>query len=312
MWAFWVIGPAINGCLQATPIRRLSMFHAMILVVLFSSTVETGGLGLFKCLERGHHRACKGSDDCRSCLEDAREVAERIAIMQRHPSWRKRDGAARDLRDYDWHRHPELAPALAASLLNDPHEEVREEAAESLSKLAPCDPSAHVALRQAAIADPDHATRKWARRGLERLEGRCLGDCLICGPAPAAPASIVVNDPIVPGLAPPPVGIERGVPIETPYGFEFGPFEGPILEWETPTDLAPLPEPFPTPFERRDSYRPVPPSPTAPPARPGLLPPALAPGGPSLAPPIEVAPPVFPEASATGSPFGPSNRVDVE
>ena len=287
------------------------MFHALMVVVVFSTTVETGGLGLFKCLDRGH-RACQQWDGCRSCLEDAREVASLIAVMQRHPNWRKRDNAAHDLRDYDWRRHAEIAPALAGSLLNDPHEEVREEAAESLAKLAPCDPSAHVALRHSAIADPDHATRKWARRGLDRLEGRCLGDCPICGPAPAAPATIVVTDPTIPGFAPPVVGLDRGVPIETPYGFEGVPFEGPIYDREAPTDFAPLAEPFPPPIDRRDSYRPVPPSTTPPTARPELLPPALAPGGPSLAPPIEVVPPILPGASATGSPFGPSNRAQVE
>ena len=45
-------------------------------------------------------------------------------------------------------------------------EEVREEVAETLAKLAPCTPVAHQALRRAAECDPDHATRKWAQKAL--------------------------------------------------------------------------------------------------------------------------------------------------
>ena len=163
-----------------------------------------GGLlgGLFDCL-KDHHRGHEynGPDCCRACLVEQRTVINLIAIMQQHPNWRERDDAAHELREFDWRCHPEIAPALAFTMLEDPHEEVREEAAETLAKLAPCDPAAHVALREAAVADPDHATRKWARRALAKLDHRCLDDCPICGPAPAAvveaPVPTIIEEEVI-------------------------------------------------------------------------------------------------------------------
>ena len=32
--------------------------------------------------------------------------------------------------------------------------------------------------------DPDHATRKWARRALKAMSGRCEAPCQVCGPTP--------------------------------------------------------------------------------------------------------------------------------
>ena len=121
---------------------------------------------------------------CDVCGVRQAAVLAEITRLQTCPNWRKRDDAAHALRKVDWHCHPEVVDALAYSLLRDCEEEVREEAAETLAKLAPCTPVAHQALTQAADCDPDHATRKWARRALKAMAGRCEAPCQVCGPTP--------------------------------------------------------------------------------------------------------------------------------
>lgn len=268
-----------------------------------------GGLlgGLFDCL-KDHHRGHEynGPECCRACLVEQRTVINLIAIMQKHPNWRERDDAAHELREYDWRAHPEIAPSLAFTMLEDPHEEVREEAAETLAKLAPCDPSAHVALREAAVADPDHATRKWARRALAKLDHRCLDDCPICGPAPEAVVeapvpTIVEEEVIMPpdayGRPLPPIDprprVDGELPIE-PYPGGIPPMEAlPPIEGYGP-EVAPYPG-LPDPN-----------------ARPGLLPEPLPPAeGPiEVLPPAEVPPVAPPAASPFGRPPGVSRRED--
>ena len=110
---------------------------------------------------------------CDTCGVRFSIVDAEIYCMQHDPRWRKRDNAANHLRDYDWQCHPQIVTALVTTMLRDCHEEVREEAAESLAKMAPCLPEVHAALRKSALCDPDHATRKWARRGLERVAMNC-------------------------------------------------------------------------------------------------------------------------------------------
>ena len=121
---------------------------------------------------------------CDVCGIRRAAVLTEITRLQTCPNWRKRDDAAHALRKVNWHCHPEVVDALAYSLLRDCEEEVREEAAETLAKLAPCTPVAHQALMQAADCDPDHATRKWARRALKAMAGRCEAPCQVCGPTP--------------------------------------------------------------------------------------------------------------------------------
>ena len=269
------------------------MTSAIACSMALSAQLAVGGLGLFDCLRKkldhDDHRYV-GPECCRSCFSEYREVQHLMVIMQRHPSWKERDDAAHDLRDFDWRCHPDLAPALAYTMLGDCHEEVREEAAETLAKLAPCDGSAHLALRQAALSDPDHATRQWARRALERLDDRCLTDCSICGPDPPAGPAVV------------------DVPAAAEYELEvLPPTRAPRIYGEVPFDLmAPSPgrsAPVPAPTTPPGPY------PGDPGSRPGLLPPALPPldGPVEVLPPAEPPPPVPPAAS----PFGTSgNRVE--
>lgn len=149
-----------------------------------------------------HHD--RGPGCCDVCGEETARIGSEIVRLQTCPKWRTRDDAAHALRRFDWRCHPEIVAALATALLRDCEEEVREEAAETLAKLAPCVPVAHEALRVAAACDPDHATRKWARRGLDRLDRRCVADCRICGPiVGAAPIPVRIGEPIlVPGPDP--------------------------------------------------------------------------------------------------------------
>lgn len=151
--------------------------------------------------DHGHHRAKVGA--CDSCGEKNGEILATVSRLQTSPRWRDRDDAANDLRDFDWRCHPEVVGALAFTLLNDPEEEVREEAAESLAKMAPCLPVAHAALSQAAENEHDHATKHWVRKGLKALRGRCEGTCEVCVPgssdAIVLPTSIA-GETLAPGL----------------------------------------------------------------------------------------------------------------
>jgi hypothetical protein len=163
----------------------------------------------------GHlgHRSARPAACCDACGMETAAVAAQISVLQTCPNWRVRDNAAHDLRKFDWRCHPQVASALAAALVNDREEEVREEAAQSLTKLAPRLPEVHAALRYAADRDPDHATRRWARKGLKALGGPCMGTCALCGttagpvvieaPTVVAPATPAPAGAPEPGLLPP-------------------------------------------------------------------------------------------------------------
>jgi HEAT repeats len=151
---------------------------------------------------------------CDVCGVEKAEIACEITRLQTCRFWKDRDKAARSLRHYDWECHPEIVLALVNAMLRDCHEEVREESAESLAKLAPCMAVAHQALAFAAKCDPDHATRHWARRALAKLDRRCVGACAVCAvvtwPAvvlPQAPLSepflAPLGTPAAPSPAPP-------------------------------------------------------------------------------------------------------------
>jgi HEAT repeats len=157
--------------------RGLIRFAAVAVALSGSSCLmpEASAVGFFCCRKRPSPPPVPEST-----------VIERLEfLLTRCPDWKQRDDAAHALRDHDWKEYPEIALILATSLQVDPSEEVREEAAESLAKLAPCLPEVHAALQSASVGDPDPATRRNARRALANLENRCEGSCVICGPAPA-------------------------------------------------------------------------------------------------------------------------------
>lgn len=182
-----------------------------------------------------------------SCGAQSPEVVAKIQVLQTSPRWRQRDNAAHALRRYDWQCHPEIVLALAAAVQTDCCEEVREEAAETLAKLnpPPCVPGVHETLAYAAKADPDHATRKWARRAIARFEGGCTGDCSVCDPGQPG-AGYVVGRPVFP---PPVYTLPRNGayivpgaqvhPFSTPPGFGTEPEL--IREVPAPTYVEPAP-----------------------------------------------------------------------
>ncbi len=223
----------------------------------------------------GHgHRGAKvlAIEPCTTCGAETRVILAQIDILQHHPKKRKRDDAAHELRKVDWHCHPEVVSALSTALLSDCDEDVREEAAQSLAKMAPCLPEAHEALRHAAEADPDRGTRRWARKALERMARRpCQGPCQICGPSGGA----------VPVGPPRPVGDPIDLPeVQAPARILVPPALGPLED--LPPALAPVDPPLPaTPEE-------LPPADSGPrvPARVVSPPPADAP----VAPPAEDLP----------------------
>jgi hypothetical protein len=170
----------------------------------------------------GRHVARPGC--CAACGVEQGVVATELVQLQACPNWRARDRAARRLRRVDWHCHPEVVEALAFALMHDCADEVREEAAESLAKMAACLPAAHLALSRAAECDPDHSTRKWARKALRGVRRRCTGACPICGPVAGGPIGPLVSEPVLgdpvpvlpPGAAAPPIDSSVGAPADLP------------------------------------------------------------------------------------------------
>lgn len=227
------------------------MFTATIGTALIFCQTALGG--------HGHHGAKVGA--CDSCGEKNGAIFATVARLQTAPRWRDRDDAANDLRDFDWRCHPEVVGALAFALLNDPEEEVREEAAESLAKMAPCLPVAHAALSQAAEHERDFATRHWAKKGLKALRGQCEGTCDVCEPgaSEAIPLpttldgqTILPGFPLIPGktLGEPPFDstVESFTPL-TPLPPDAS-LEGAPL---APEEAAPLPPTEASPFPPADS-----------------------------------------------------------
>jgi hypothetical protein len=181
----------------------------------------------------GHHQPKAGC--CDVCGVETAEVSRLIQRLRCCPNWRARDDAAHDLREFDWKCHPEISEALVAAMLKDCDSDVREEAAESLAKMAPCVPGVHEALARTASCDPDWCTRKWAKRGLKALGKRCVSDCSVCGPIPG-------------GFTAPPMFVEEpsltvpGTVVEP----RLDPSPGVIVE--PPTDLPPPIPPSASPF----------------------------------------------------------------
>jgi HEAT repeat protein len=184
----------------------------------------------------GHHAPKAGC--CDACGVQTAFVSEQIARLQTCPRWKDRDHAAHELRHVDWRCHPEVVHALVAALLHDCDEEVREESAQSLAKLAPCVAEAHAALCLSARCDPDHSTRHWARKALAKLHGRGGGPCQVC----AAPRAVLASPQPLPEPALAPVGSQ-------PPPELLGPNLEPPLD-SAPSDL-PATLPGTSPFSAR-------------------------------------------------------------
>ena len=143
----------------------------------------------------GHHHSqgWGGAGVCSFCGGSPARVASLIGQLQTCRDEDDREDAAEDLRDVNWRCHPEAAEALASALLRDPDDDVREEAAESLAKMAPCLPNVHAALNYAATYERDGGARRWAYRGLTSVGGRCQAACQVCGPTHVGPAPILLE-----------------------------------------------------------------------------------------------------------------------
>lgn len=228
-------------------------------------------------IHAGHDRA---RGDCRECGEVDAAVREKVATLRTACLWVVRRKAARQLRGYDWERHPEAVEALADAVLHDRQCLVRQEAAESLGKMKPCLPAAHEALARAAEDDPSLIARCAAKKALKSVGQACVKPCDVCGPSasdveegipplsepgesiippppetllePLAPTSLRV--PIVPATPspftpvetdatlPPPRRVQR--PLARPEDAE--PLVAPIA----PIDrYDPIPSPPPTPLD---------------------------------------------------------------
>jgi hypothetical protein len=212
-----------------------------------TETMITTTLGLALIVAQSaagwHGHDDRATASCDVCGMERSSVVSEIVRLQKSPNWRAREDAARDLRKVDWRYHPEVLGALAYSLLHDGEEEVREEAAQSLTRMQACAPVVHEALTRAAACDPDGATRRQARRGLRNLARRCEAPCTVCGtavvstrvigPAPGAPVLGPLD--VAPRLSPAPV--EPAVAPSPP-----APIDSSVSP-PAPTELVPLPPP---------------------------------------------------------------------
>lgn len=143
------------------------------------------------------------------CDPRAAEVAREIAILRTAPRWRARDDAAHRLAKYDWKRSPEILPALVEAMARDPEDEVREEAAESLGKIAPCVPEVHEGLKRAANCDPDTAVRKQARKSLKELGDVCKAPCGACDPGLVIERRVIGAEPVFVDPGQPAIPVEE-------------------------------------------------------------------------------------------------------
>ncbi|MCS6851052.1 MAG: HEAT repeat domain-containing protein [Gemmataceae bacterium] len=120
--------------------------------------------------------------------DPAQRVQELIVIVKTDASDKRREEAARELRNFDGKSHPEVTAILIDVLMNDCKANVRAEAAESLGKLRPVTPEAGWALQQAAANDPSLKVRWQARTALIQCQLSGLKMPKVDGPAlPATP-----------------------------------------------------------------------------------------------------------------------------
>jgi hypothetical protein len=229
---------------------------------------------------------------CDECGVRPAVVAATIERLRTSRRDGDREDAARALRNVRWTCHPEVVHALSESLLRDRDGGVRRESAESLTRLAPCDPEASVALRSAATGDRNLFVRAQAKKALRAMADRGVADCDECGPIPpTGPAGVAVRVPI-PGPArrfvpttevvgpgvhivvnpKPPIIIRRAPIVSTPIvsaeAAELPLDRTPQADVKpppapTPGPSRPIPPPLPPetvkplPSERRESAKPV-------------------------------------------------------
>lgn len=158
-------------------------------------------------------------DRCIECGQDLADICTDIQALKTAPRWRVRARAARRLREIDGMGHPDAVLALCLALANDPDEEVREDAAGTLRKVAPPIPFVHETIDRASRSDPDRIVRRESKRALDAHPRRCMADCLVCGPMPTG---TVFRSPVVippgwegwpkPGSPVPPEPIPASVP----------------------------------------------------------------------------------------------------
>lgn len=146
-------------------------------------------------IHAGHDRA---RGDCRECGEADAAVGEKVVKLRTDGHWIARRKAARQLRGYDWRRHPEAVEALADAVMHDRQCLVRQEAAKSLGEMKPCPPVAHEALARAAEDDPSLIARHAAKKALKSAGKACVEPCDVCDSLPPD------FDAIVPALHPEP------------------------------------------------------------------------------------------------------------
>ena len=179
---------------------------------------------------------------CSTCEVESPGVVAAMVRLQNGRDRRTRDEAAIVLRHVDWRRHPEVLGALCYSLLHDRDKEVREEAAESLTRMRATGPVVHESLRIAAVRDPHWSTRIWARRGLRNMPRRCETACDVCETSSAPLGPVVVPDvEVIPPSAGAPGPFDRPNGMDEPTRNELEPLP--------PVDsrVNPTPEPMPPP-----------------------------------------------------------------
>ncbi|CAN5763217.1 hypothetical protein BH23PLA1_BH23PLA1_18090 [soil metagenome] len=245
--------------------------------ILLTSQVALGGLFPCKLFDKG--------SPCGPCRTSHPVVHREVSVLLHCPNGKDRASAAVSLRKVDWKCHPEVVPALAHAMLHDCEAKVRAKSAETLAKLAPCLPEAHSALILASQRDPNHGTRKWAKKALGNLDRGCLAACTHCGPLPGGIVSIGQPLPVF-DVLPTPV---PGPPTDDPLG-ELLPPGGQVVPSLPPG---------------HSSLRPVYPEDSTEMA-PRLEPPVPDPVLPRtfpIEPPFELVPPALPPDSSGDSPF---------
>lgn len=204
----------------------------MILCKRLALAFLLGLIGVTGVYANDHHRskvvetAC-----CTTCGISEPGLAADLTALSTNPDEHERARAARHLKSVDWRCHPEVVATLSTALLVDCCGSVRRAAVESLAKMAPCTPEAHMALSKAAASDKSLRARLWAKKALKRIGKRCSGPCSVCG------TTLVQTTPGV--IVSPQDGTGSATPLEPAPEPSLTPLPG------SPSTVAPGDEPPP-------------------------------------------------------------------
>jgi hypothetical protein len=185
----------------------------------------------------------------------AERVPQLLTQLKEDGDENKRGAAAEELRNYDSSTFPAMVPALIDALLNDRKPYVRAEAAQTLGKLRPMQPSIAAALEKARDKDESMRVRLQARTSLMAYQWSGFRGPIKEEPTPTPKHPSTKEPPLADPIAPPP-NRPAPAPVVPPAP----------VKTEIPPEPTSQPAQVPV-ISTGNAARPLPPGPSSPPAR---------------------------------------------